>query len=104
MEWRLCRRKIKEPHLQFGLTPSCSPGSLFPTNADVVSRLLMILVQMEEHSVHERRAPMKRCMAQVAQEILELRDQQRRQNSCEGGEISHVKGPLVERAPPQNEN
>ena len=63
MEERLFRENMKESRLQFGFTPRRLPGSQLPTNADVVSRLLMIRVEeMEEHSVDERRVPMKKCM------------------------------------------
>ena len=66
---------MKDPHLQFGLTPRRLPGSQLSTNADVVSRLLMIRVEKkEEHSIDERQVPMKKYMALVAQETLVLWD------------------------------
>ena len=75
MEGRLFRKKLKESHLQFGLTPRHLPGSRLPTNANVLSRLLIIRVgRMGERYVKERRVAMKKSMALVAQEIFELWD------------------------------
>ena len=75
IEGRVFRKEVEELHLQFGLTPRHSPGSQLPANADVVSRLLMIRMEkIEEHFVDEERVTMKKCMALVAQEILELWD------------------------------
>ena len=90
MEGLLYRRKMNEPHLQIGLIPSAR--KLVSNHRRCCQPPALIRVQMEEHSVHERRVPVKRCMAQVTQEIFELWDQQRSQSSCEGVKLA-MEGP-----------
>ena len=67
MEGSEYRKKMKEPHVQFGVVPCRLPGSQLPTKADVIGRLLMLRIEkMEEGSVkNEINFPMKECAEQT---------------------------------------
>ena len=73
MEGPVFRRKMKEPHPQFGITPCRLPGSQLPTNADVIGRLMMIrLKMMEGKSADEFHVSTKQCTSKVADEVMEV--------------------------------
>ena len=74
MEGQFYRRKMNEPHRQFGIKPKRLPEEQLPTNGDVIGRLLMVRIEMmEERSVtDERKAPIEPCLKKVTNETLAL--------------------------------
>ena len=74
MEGHFYRRKMNEPHRQFGIKPRPLPEYQLPTNGDVIRRLLMVRIEvMEERSLtDERRVPIEPCLKKVTNEILTL--------------------------------
>ena len=75
MEGHFYRKKMSEPHRQFGIKPRHLPEHQLPTNGDIIGRLLMVRIGlMEERSeTDERKNSVELCMKQVASEVFALR-------------------------------
>ena len=73
MDRQSYRKKMKEPHPQFGVTPRRLPGTQLPTNGDVIGRLMMLRVElMEERSKDVRHLPMAECISRVTGEVMDI--------------------------------